>query len=52
MITIIATALLSMAAMKGDAMDNARKAFNGNQRRLIVLRLDMGSTFRLPTILR
>lgn len=28
MITIIATALLSMAAMKGDAMDNARKAFN------------------------
>lgn len=28
MITIIATALLSMAAMKGDAMDNARKAYN------------------------
>jgi hypothetical protein len=28
MITIIATALLSMAAMKGDPMDNARKAFN------------------------
>lgn len=28
MITITATALLSMAAMKGDAMDNARKAFN------------------------
>lgn len=28
MITIIATALLSMAAMKGDAMDNARKALN------------------------
>ena len=28
MITIIATALLSMAAMKGDAMDNGRKAFN------------------------
>jgi hypothetical protein len=28
MITIIATALLSMAAMKGDAVDNARKAFN------------------------
>ena len=28
MITIIATALLSMAAMKGDAMDTARKAFN------------------------
>jgi len=28
MITIIATALLSIAAMKGDAMDNARKAYN------------------------
>ena len=28
MITIIATAMLSMAAMKGDPMDNARKAFN------------------------
>jgi hypothetical protein len=28
MITLIATALLSMAAMKGDAVDNARKAFN------------------------
>ncbi|WP_445784225.1 hypothetical protein [Sphingorhabdus sp.] len=28
MITIIATALLSMAAMKGDAMDTARKSFN------------------------
>ncbi len=28
MITIIATALLSMATMKGDAMDSARKAFN------------------------
>jgi len=28
MITIIATALLSMAAMKGDALDNARKAYN------------------------
>ena len=28
MITIIATAILSMAAMKGDPMDNARKAFN------------------------
>jgi hypothetical protein len=28
MITIIATALFSMAAMKGDAMDNARKAYN------------------------
>ena len=28
MITLIATALLSMAAMKGDALDNARKAFN------------------------
>lgn len=28
MITIIATALLSMAAMKGDAMDSARKAYN------------------------
>lgn len=28
MITRIATALLSMAAMKGDALDNARKAFN------------------------
>ena len=28
MITIIATALLSMATMKGDAMDTARKAFN------------------------
>ena len=28
MITIIATTLLSMAAMKGDPMDNARKAFN------------------------
>jgi hypothetical protein len=28
MITLIATALLSMAAMKGDAMDNARKAYN------------------------
>ena len=28
MITIIATALLSMAAMKGDAMDTARKAYN------------------------
>lgn len=28
MITIIATAMLSMAAMKGDPIDNARKAFN------------------------
>jgi hypothetical protein len=28
MITIIATALLSMSAMKGDPMDDARKAFN------------------------
>ena len=28
MITIIATAMLSMAAMKGDPMDDARKAFN------------------------
>ena len=28
MITIIATTMLSMAAMKGDPMDNARKAFN------------------------
>lgn len=28
MITLIATALLSMASMKGDAMDTARKAFN------------------------
>jgi hypothetical protein len=28
MITIIATALLSMATMNGDAMDTARKAFN------------------------
>ena len=28
MITIIATAMLSMAAMKGDPMDNARKALN------------------------
>ena len=28
MITVIATALLSLASMKGDAMDTARKAFN------------------------
>lgn len=28
MIIVIATALLSMASMKGDAMDTARKAFN------------------------
>lgn len=28
MITIIAATLLSMATMKGDAMDTARKAFN------------------------
>jgi len=28
MITIIATALLSMAAMKGDPLDDARKSFN------------------------
>ena len=28
MITIIATSLLSMAAMKGDAMNTARKSFN------------------------
>ena len=28
MISLIAATLLSMAAMKGDAMDNARKAFN------------------------
>jgi len=28
MITIIATTMLSMAAMKGDPMDDARKAFN------------------------
>jgi hypothetical protein len=28
MISLVAATLLSMAAMKGDAMDNARKAFN------------------------
>ena len=28
MISLVAATLLSMAAMKGDAMDNARKAYN------------------------